>query len=61
MTSHIRPGLELTMREPLPFYTTFMVQFLGREIFICIVIVVVVVFMISVIIVTGTEEIRMKM
>ena len=38
----------------------FMVQFLGREIFICIVIVVVVVFMISVIIVTGIEEIRMK-
>jgi hypothetical protein len=37
-----------------------MMQFLSREIFICIIIVVVVVFMIPVIIVTGTEEIRMK-
>lgn len=60
ITSHIRPGSELRIRGPLPFYTTFMVQFLSREIFIYIIIVVVFVTMTSVIIVTGTKEIRIK-
>jgi len=60
MNSHIRPGSKLRMRGTLPLYTTFMVQFLRREIFICIVNVVVVVIMISVTIVIGIEEKRMK-
>lgn len=61
MTFHIRPESELRMRGPLPLYSSFMVQFLSREIFHYIIIVVVVVVMISVIIVTGIGEIRIKM
>lgn len=48
------------MRGPLSLYITFILQFLSRKIFICIINVVVVVIIISVIVVTGTEEKRMK-